>query len=211
MIEELAKSLPERDRRVLGHARRAAVLVALIDDGGPLRMLLTRRTEALRSHTGQVAFPGGREDPEDADATATALREAEEEVGLPADSVEVLGWLDDFITVGAQSAVTPVVGLIRQLPELRANPDEVARIFSIPLADLRQAERWRIEHWGEAGHSWPLYFFDHEGEMLWGLSAAIVLHMLSLTPSGAPFDLPGFHDAMRRRLADLAGAWERKP
>lgn len=213
MIDGLSRLLPSRDRRALEHTRRAAVLVALIDDGAPMRLLLTRRTELLKSHTGQVAFPGGGTDPTDADATATALREAHEEVGLPPAAVETVGWLDDFITVGARMAVTPVVGHVRDLPPLQANPGEVAHIFTIPIADLRVADRWRVEHWGESGRSWPLYFFDHEGETLWGLSAAIVLHLLSLTPAGAPFELPGFQDAMRRRLADLAGTdrLDRKP
>ncbi len=200
MIEALARLLPTRERRHLDHARRAAILVPVIADGGPLRVLLTRRTESLRSHTGQVAFPGGGVDEDDADVTAAALREAHEEVGLPPESVDTIGWLDDFITVGARMAVTPMVGVIRALPELRANPAEVARIFEIELSELRRPERWRIEHWGEAGETWPIYFFDHDGETLWGLSAIITLHLLALSPMGAPIELPEFTEALRRRL-----------
>lgn len=200
MIETLSRLLPTRDRRHLDHPRRAAILVPVIDDGGPLRVLLTRRTESLRSHTGQVAYPGGGVDDDDLDATAAALREAHEEVGLPPASVDAIGWLDDFVTVGARMAVTPVVGVVRSVPPLRANPAEVARIFEVPLDALRRRERWRVEYWGEAGQKWPIYFFDHDGETLWGLSAIITLHLMALTPDGAPFELPEFSEALRRRL-----------
>ena len=131
MFEHLQSALRSRPRRVLEHRRRAAVLVPVIDDGGPLRSLLTRRTEDTPTHKGQVAFPGGGLAPGDADAVAAALREAEEEVGLGRDAVEVIGLLDDFPTVNWASVVTPVVARVRHLPTLTADPREVARQIGV--------------------------------------------------------------------------------
>lgn len=190
-MQRLRETLIHRPRRSLTGPRRAAVLVPIVEDRAGERLLLTRRTEHLSSHRGQVAFPGGGVEPGDADATDAALREAHEEVGLPPASVEVLGWLDDFPTVTETVIVTPVVGRIRELPALTACPEEVARIFSIPLADLRRREGWRVETATHRGRRWPLYFYEHDGETLWGLSAYITLHLLSLTPEGGPFEIPG--------------------
>src|SRR5688500_3612213 len=108
----------------MDRARRAAVLVPIVDDGGAPRLLLTRRAEQMSSHKGQVAFPGGMVDPRDRDVTDAALREAEEEIALPRASVETLGELDDFPTVTDTVSVTPVVGRITRLPPLVAAPGE---------------------------------------------------------------------------------------
>lgn len=190
MFEHLQKALRTRPRRVLEHERRAAVLVLVIDDGGPLRILLTRRTEDTPTHKGQVAFPGGGLSPGDADAIAAALREAEEEVGLDRNAVEVLGLLDDFPTVNWASVVTPVVARVRRLPALRPDPREVARIFEIPLNSLRAPEAWRIQTVERQGIVWPVFFFPWDGETLWGLSAYIAMSLLAETPEGAPHPMP---------------------
>ncbi len=191
MIETLREALARRSRRALPDARpRAAVLVPIIEDGGAPRLLLTRRTTHLSSHGGQVAFPGGRVDPGDADATDAALREAFEEVALPRAFVDVLGLLDDFPTVRGEMLVTPVVAHLAEVPPLRAEPGEVARIFTIPIVELRRADRWRVQDYEESGRRWPIYLFDHDGETLWGLSAYITLQVLALTEEGAPFTLP---------------------
>ena len=190
MFEHLKNALGSRPRRVLEHERRAAVLVPVIDDGGPLRLLLTRRTEDTPTHKGQVAFPGGGLAAGDADAVAAALREAEEEVGLGRDAVEVLGLLDDFPTVNWASVVTPVVARVRRLPTLTADPREVARIFEVPLTSLREPDRWRIQSVERQGISWPVFFFPWDGETLWGLSAYITMSLLAETPDGAPHPMP---------------------
>ncbi len=190
MFEHLQNALRSRPRRVLEHQRRAAVLVPVIDDGGPLRLLLTRRTEDTPTHKGQVAVPGGGLAPGDADAVAAALREAEEEVGLGRDAVEVIGLLDDFPTVNWASVVTPVVARVRRLPTLTADPREVARIFEVPLTSLREADRWRIQTVERQGIAWPVFFFPWDGETLWGLSAYITMLLLAQTPEGAPHPMP---------------------
>jgi len=189
MIASLRDRLPGRCRRVLERPRRAAVLVPIVDDGGALRLLLTRRTEDLPTHAGQVAFPGGLMEPGEDEPVRTALREAEEEIGMPADAVEVLGLLDDFPTRTDAVAVTPVVGVLRRLPLLRARAAEVARIFDIPVAELVRADRWTWRDETRGGRSLRIYYFLHEGETLWGLSALIVVHLLEVSDLGSPVPL----------------------
>jgi 8-oxo-dGTP pyrophosphatase MutT (NUDIX family) len=189
LVPSLRDRLPRRPRRVLGRPQRAAVLVPIVDDGGPLRLLLTRRTEDLPTHAGQVAFPGGLVEPGEDDPASTALREAEEEVGLPKEAVEVLGLLDDFPTRSDAVVVTPVVGVVRRVPPLRARAAEVARIFDIPMHDLLQADRWTWRQESRGDRRLWIYYFLHEGETLWGLSARIVLHLLEVSDLGSPVPL----------------------
>ena len=130
----------------------AAVLVPLVDRPGGLSVLLTERTHNLSTHSGQVAFPGGKVDPEDADAVAAALREAEEEVALPPAFVEVIGQLPVSVT-GTQFIVTPVVAVVRPGFVLHPNPHEVAHAFEVPLAFLMNPahhRRHRLEWDGQA-------------------------------------------------------------
>jgi 8-oxo-dGTP pyrophosphatase MutT (NUDIX family) len=189
LVASLRLRLPGRRRLSLDRPGRAAVLVPIVDDGAPLRLLLTRRTEDLPTHAGQVAFPGGLVEPGEEDPVRTALREAEEEIGLPAAAVEILGLLDDFPTHTDTVAVTPVVGRLRSVPPLRARAAEVARIFDIPVADLRQADRWTSREETRGERRLRVYYFLHEGETLWGLSARIVLHLLEASDLGSPVPL----------------------
>jgi len=186
MIDSLRRTLRERERRRLERSERAAVLVPIVDDGAPLRLLLTRRTETLPTHQGHVAFPGGYVLPDEDDPIRTALREAEEEIGLSAESPEILGLLDDVSTRTGTVAVTPVVGRLTGLRALTPSSAEVARIFTIPFDDLLRPERWSVRIEAVPEGERRIHFFTHDGETLWGLSARIVLNLLSLTPGGAP-------------------------
>ncbi len=177
-VPSLRRALTDRPRRVLARDERAAVLVPLVADGHRLSLLLTRRTDVLPTHRGHVAFPGGHVDPGDAGPAATALREAEEEIALPPSHVEVIGLLDDHLTREETTAVTPVVGFIAELPVLHPRAEEVARVFRIPLGELMQPDCWR--------HEGRLHLFDHDGEVLWGLSARIVLHLLEVAGAAGP-------------------------
>jgi 8-oxo-dGTP pyrophosphatase MutT (NUDIX family) len=114
---------------------RAAVLVGLVPREDGLHVLLTRRTEHLRDHAGQISFPGGRSEPEDGSAEATALREAQEEVGLQPAQVEVLGRLPEYTTI-TRFVVTPVVALVQPTLQLHPDPHEVAEAFEVPLPFL---------------------------------------------------------------------------
>ena len=163
-----------------GRLRRdASVLVPLIERDGGLTVLLTQRTAHLNSHAGQISFPGGRAEPEDADVAATALREAEEEVGLVHAQVEVIGALPVYRTVTFYD-VTPVVALVRPPVELRLDAHEVAVAFEVPLAFLMTpANHLRHAYPFEDGRreflsmSWP--HADGQGErFIWGATAAML-------------------------------------
>jgi len=170
-------------QRLAGRALRpAAVLVPLVRRPGGLTVLLTRRTDHLNDHAGQVSFPGGRTDPEDADAVATALREAHEEVGIAADEVEVIGRLPTYTTVTAYE-VTPVVGLLDAPRALRLDPFEVAEVFEVPLAflmDPAHHRRHAVEVDGLARQfiSMP-WGRDLRGEpyFVWGATAAMLRNL----------------------------------
>ena len=162
--------------------RRAAVLVPLVRRPGGLAVLLTRRTDHLNDHAGQVSFPGGRTDPEDADAVATALREAREEVGLQADEIEVIGVLPTYTTVTAYE-VTPVVALLDPPRALALDAFEVAEVFEVPLAflmDPANHRRHAVEVQGRARHflSMP-WGADAAGEpyFVWGATAAMLRNL----------------------------------
>ncbi len=166
----------------------AAVLVALFEEAGQARVLLTRRSEQLRTHRGQVSFPGGRLD-EGEGAVDAALREAYEEIGLEPASVEVMGWLHSLYTVNA-ALVLPVVGVLEQRPRPVPNPAEVARVFDVELAELTADGVYREDtwdpyaRWPQSGSgARPLWFFAVEGERVWGATARI-LHELALVVFG---------------------------
>jgi 8-oxo-dGTP pyrophosphatase MutT (NUDIX family) len=195
-IADIQRHLSTRIRHQYKRQKRAGILVPFIfEDGQEPRLLLTRRTDQLSSHKGEVAFPGGMMDADDQTIIETALREAEEEVGLPRENVTVIGLLDDLISKNIEIMVTPSIGVITTPPETwTPNPSEVAKVFEIPLSMLYEAHRWRIEQKVWKTKSINIYYFDFEGETLWGLSAYATLLALDQTDQGSPVDLsPYYH------------------
>jgi 8-oxo-dGTP pyrophosphatase MutT (NUDIX family) len=159
-------------------ARPSAVLVPFLRTGNEWHILLTRRTDTLPEHSGQVAFPGGRADPGDPSLEATALREAYEEIGLRPENVRLLGRLEAFTTI-TNYRLTPVVGLIIDWPCALALAEvEVKRVFTIPLAWLtdpaHREVRSRVLPFPHAALP-VIYFQPYDGEVLWGVSAQITL------------------------------------
>lgn len=173
-LEEMIPGLP-------GEPRPAAVLLPLFRDEGCWQLLFIRRAlNRLDRHSGEVAFPGGRVEDGDSHPGDAALREAREEIGLDSSSVELLGNLPVFRT-SSNFLVTPVVGRIPWPLPLRADPKEVARIFSIPLEWLADPSHHRVRPWRAPGHPTPrpvAFFERYEGERLWGVSARITLSLV---------------------------------
>ncbi|HZD52063.1 MAG TPA: CoA pyrophosphatase [Woeseiaceae bacterium] len=164
----------ELKRRFTGEVKAAGVLVPIVPQAGELSVLLTRRAAHLRYHPGQVSFPGGRMEPGDADIEATALREAQEEVGITPQNVEVVGYLDPVPTITGYT-VTPVVGLLEPVPELTVDPTEVQHAFEVPLSfllDERNARRSARELFGVPI---PVIEFHYASERIWGATANIVM------------------------------------
>jgi 8-oxo-dGTP pyrophosphatase MutT (NUDIX family) len=162
--------------------RAAAVLIPLQEIDQEWHVVFTRRTNSLPDHSGQVAFPGGRMDPEDETPEATALREAREEIGLDPASVRVLGRIDSFITI-TNFCVTPVVGVIPWPVEFRPAQEEVSRVFTMPLAWLADKENVEITERVLPEPFSPIpviYFKKYDGEVLWGVSAQITLNLLEI-------------------------------
>ena len=164
--------------RLLGSSQRlpAAVLVGFREGVQP-RLVLTVRTDNLQAHAGQVAFPGGRSDPGDGDALATALRESEEEIGLDRTLVTPLGYLDRFETISG-FCVTPVVAKIAAGAQLYPAPDEVAEVFEVPLAFLLEPANLRRYTMEFRGHQRPMVEFIHGGHRIWGATAAMLFNLL---------------------------------
>jgi 8-oxo-dGTP pyrophosphatase MutT (NUDIX family) len=166
-------------------ARSSAVLIPLFDEGGEAHVVLTRRSNELRNHQGQVAFPGGRQDPGES-LEAAALREAWEEVGIEPASVDVVGELDLLTTVASAFVIAPFVGVLPARPLLRPNPAEIDRAFDVPLSELLHPDAYRAEEWGLPWGEREVSFFELEGETVWGATARILQQLLTLVtvPAG---------------------------
>ena len=177
VVEALhARELPADVLPMFPGARPSAVLVALRDGPHGAEVLLTRRSMHLRNHKGEISFPGGRLD-EGETYEEAALREAWEEVAMPATSVEVVGRLLPLSTVVSLSYIVPVVGVMRDDPPLHPATSEVDRLFWEPLADLLVDGTYREERWGTPPLDRPIYFFELDDETVWGATARM-LHQL---------------------------------
>jgi 8-oxo-dGTP pyrophosphatase MutT (NUDIX family) len=175
----------------VGDARRqpvtdsSAVLVALFEEDGETQLVLTRRSFDLRHHRGEIALPGGRSDVGET-PSATALREAREEVGIPESGVEVVGWLSPIVTFASGSAIWPVIGVLRARPTMVIDPAEVERAFTVSLADLLADGAFLEERWRrgdnrpgvDADGYFPIYIFRVPGDLIWGATARVLTELL---------------------------------
>ncbi len=161
---------------VLKTLRPASVLVPVIRRPHQLTVLLTQRSEKLRSHKGQISFPGGRREDSDESAAHAALREAQEEVGLDPASVEVIGYLDDYPTV-TRYRVTPVVGLLPP-PQLKLDAGEVADAFEVPLSLLLRKDSYERKVFSRNGLNVPFFEIHHADRRIWGATAGMLYNLM---------------------------------
>jgi 8-oxo-dGTP pyrophosphatase MutT (NUDIX family) len=153
--------------------RRAAVLVPVVFRATGPNLVLTQRAANLRDHSGQVALPGGKIDPSDPGPADAALREAFEEIGLPPESVRLLGYLDPYLS-GTGFLVTPVIGLVSEEATFRPNPSEVADVFEVPLSVLMDRERYRLRSREWQGRTRWFYALPFGERLIWGVTAGIL-------------------------------------
>lgn len=177
LADALRSALTRRTRRTLQlPGRRAAVLLVIYDIRDEPHVVLTRRTDTLTTHRGQVSLPGGATDPEDADARATALRETHEELGIRPEYIRVLGELDDVHTAVSSFIVTPVVGHLDERPIATPNPAEIARVIEAPVREILSIDARLPPDAGVATLRYPLC-----GEDVWGATARMLRDFSEVT------------------------------
>jgi 8-oxo-dGTP pyrophosphatase MutT (NUDIX family) len=181
VFDRLRRILPDDVDAPVDPKRRAAgVLVPLFSVSGDVGVVLTQRTSHLRTHSGQVSFPGGGWEPGDATLRDTALREAYEEIGLDPNDTDVLGAMEDFGTVGSDYMIRPYVARVPHPYEFVPDRNEVDRIIMPPLdlfADLAQR---RTEQRERDGVTTTVYYFDFEGTVVWGATARMLVSLVEL-------------------------------
>lgn len=158
----------------------AAVLMALFEEGGEARLILTKRPDTMPSHQGEIAFPGGKHDPSlDATLLDTALREAAEEIGLDPATVEVVARLEAMATVGSRFVIAPFVGFLPGRPALDPHPHEVVAVFDVALSELMAEGVHREERWDTWIDDLAVDFYELPGETVWGATARILTGFLA--------------------------------
>ncbi|MFZ8997214.1 MAG: NUDIX hydrolase [Ilumatobacteraceae bacterium] len=187
-LDEFLSAVSVRERPMLPafpDARPAAVLVALADGADGPSVLLTRRSWELRHHRGEISFPGGRMDPGETPLD-TALREADEEVGLDPRSVRIHGELEHLNTVVSRSYIVPKVGALTERVDLVGRTMEVDRVIWVPLAELTRPDTYRSEVWGTGATARVLHFFHLDDETIWGATGRMLYDLLEKTLAPDP-------------------------
>jgi 8-oxo-dGTP pyrophosphatase MutT (NUDIX family) len=165
-------------------AKRAAVLVPIFPGPEGLQILCFERTHEVLEHKGEICLPGGSIEPQDAGTVEAALREADEELGIPPADVDVLGFLDDVHTTVSNYVISPVVGFIAATPKVVADSLEVARPIAVPVRELIERGVERYELRAPDGSSRKIYAYHVRGDRIWGATARIIHGMLSLWLGG---------------------------
>jgi 8-oxo-dGTP pyrophosphatase MutT (NUDIX family) len=162
-------------------ARKAAVLIGLFEQEGELYLVFIRRATTLRSHSGEIAFPGGAVDLTDASPVVTALREAQEEIGLDTSRVDILGIMPPVFTVVSNFMITPVIAYLpRGLGILQLQASEVDEVLLLPLYGLADPTIHHTEEWIRGGVARTVYFYDYEPYRIWGATARMLNALLEL-------------------------------
>ena len=169
----------EMSQEWVATARVSAVLVALVEHPDGPSVILTRRTDHLRNHPGQISFPGGRVE-ESESVHEAAVREAHEEIGLNPESVHIIGELDPLTTFVSNSLIIPVVARIDGVPSFTLQEAEVARVFIAPLHDLAREDTYRNEWWSRPQGDINIHFFELDDETVWGATGRILRQLIDV-------------------------------
>jgi len=175
--QQIQKILRHHEKKEITgeNLRASAVLIPLFYNQGQYHVLFTERSDAVVFHKGQVCFPGGTQEPSDSSLLQTALRESEEEIGLEAKDIEILGELDDILTFVTNYVISPFVAFIPYPQSLRTNGREVKGTFFVPLSFLMD----------EANFKQDSYAYEYEGHIIWGATARILRQFIDLLKSGS--------------------------
>lgn len=178
----LKQALSQRPKSHIADASRtlSAVLIPIYYKQGQYYILFTKRTETVKDHKGQISFPGGAYEEEDGSLANTALRECTEEIGLAAEAVELLGELDDFLTIGSGFIISPFVAAIPWPYPLRIDPTEVAEIVEVPISALLDKDCLRQGTDTLDGRRITAYSYHYQGKVIWGATARILNQFLDI-------------------------------
>ena len=177
----IRRAYDKQKKRVLPTAQttQAAVLIPLFLKDQKIHILLTKRTESVRTHKGQIAFPGGARDADDTDLQSTALRETEEEIGIPCTSVEVLAETNPMVTP-TQFHVTPFIGIVPYPFEWKINPHETESIIEIPLSYLLDERHHRKGYRMWQDRTYEIHYYDYQEQTVWGVTGFILYEFLEI-------------------------------
>jgi 8-oxo-dGTP pyrophosphatase MutT (NUDIX family) len=183
-VDQIRTILSSRKRRIIEHPRfsHAAVLVPLFEKGADCHLLFTKRSDHVKYHKGEISFPGGGVDEEDLEPIRTALREAHEEIGLKEEDVQIIGILDDIITI-TEFIVTPIVGLFPYPYPFKVSEVEIAELIEVPLSSLLHEECFSEREIVRSGQKEIVYAYQYEKHLIWGATARILKQFLDLIPS----------------------------
>lgn len=183
-IDQIQNLLSSRQRRVIEHPPfpHAAVLVPLFQKDGDCHLLFTKRSEEVKYHKGEISFPGGVVDEEDRELIHTALREAREEIGLKESDVQIIGILDDIVTI-TEFIVTPIVGLFPYPYPYKVSEVEIAELIEVPLASLLDENSFSEREIFRGGQKEIVYAYQYGKHIIWGATARILKQFLDLIPS----------------------------
>ena len=183
-IDQIRKKISSRQRRVIEHPpfSHAAVLVPLFQKGKDCHLLFTKRSEEVKYHKGEISFPGGVVDEEDLELINTALREAYEEIGLKERDVQIIGVLDDIVTI-TEFIVTPIVGLFPYPYPFKVSEVEIAELIEVPLASLLEEDCFSEREIFRGGQKEVVYAYQYGKHIIWGATGRILKQFLDLITS----------------------------
>ncbi len=180
-IDRIRNLLSSRERRVIEHPpfSHAAVLVPLFKKGKACHLLFTKRSEEVKYHKGEISFPGGVVDEDDSELIGTALREASEEIGLKENDVQIIGVLDDIVTI-TEFIVTPIVGLFPYPYPFKVSEAEIAELIEVPLSFLLDKKCFSERQIFRGGQNEIVYNYQYGHHIIWGATARILKQFLDL-------------------------------